>query len=215
VPAPPACASASQPGRRHGGGRDRRPHHADAEGASGQRCLIRGNQRPSWRNMVRDVATRDEIAACRERRGAAERYYLRDLPTVDVPQVPGIYALWFKGELVYVGIVTRDPGDTTNPNARGLAGRLSAHRTGRMSNHSALSTAFRFVFPALSEKDRALLATGELGVRAVQAMTRKWIADNVEFSAIDVSAVVARAAEPLVQESGLAGSRPPAFNPLP
>jgi hypothetical protein len=165
--------------------------------------------------MVGDVATRDEIAACRERLRAAERHYLRDLPTLDVPQLPGIYALWFKRELLYVGIVTRDPGETTNPNARGLAGRLSAHRTGRMTNHFALSAAFRFVFPALSDKDRALLATGELGLRAVQAMTRNWIAANVEFSAIAVPASVSRAAEPVVQRSGLGGSGPPAFNPLP
>ena len=106
--------------------------------------------------MVSDVATRDEIAACRERLGAAERHYLRDLPTLDVPQLPGIYALWLKRELLYVGIVTKDPGETTNPNARGLAGRLSAHRTGSMTNHFALSAAFRFVVPrAVREGPRA------------------------------------------------------------
>jgi hypothetical protein len=165
--------------------------------------------------MVGGVGSRDEIAAFRERLGAAERHYLRDLPRLDVPHVPGIYALWFKSELLYVGIVTRDPGETTNPNARGLAGRLSAHRTGRMTNHFALSVAFRFVFPGLSEKDRALMATGELGVRAVQAMTRNWIAANVEFAAIAVTAVVARATETVVQKSGLGSSGPPAFNPLP
>jgi hypothetical protein len=110
--------------------------------------------------------------------------------------------------------VTTDPSTTRNANARGLAGRLSTHRTGRLAGHFAVAVAFRFVLPNLSDEDRSRLDSGELDVRAVQAMTRDWIATNVECSVDAVAPAVARAAESAVQRSGLAGSGAPAFNAL-
>jgi hypothetical protein len=56
---------------------------------------------------------------------SAQRPYLRDLPELNVPRLPGIYALWFQNELLYVGIARVDPGTTINPQAAGVAGRLS------------------------------------------------------------------------------------------
>ena len=41
-------------------------------------------------------------------------------PDVDVPRVPGIYALWFEHELLYAGIARVDPARTSNPQARGV-----------------------------------------------------------------------------------------------
>lgn len=155
---------------------------------------------------------RDDIPSCLARLASAERRYLLDLPSLDVSRLPGIYALWFKDELLYTGIAKVDPSTTNNPQAAGVAGRLSTDRSCRLTSDFAIGVAFRFVVPRLSDEDRSRLESGELGVRAIQALTKEWVATNVKFSVDAVAPAVAIAAESAVRRSGLAGSGAPAFS---
>lgn len=112
------------------------------------------------------------------------------------------------------GIARVDPRTTNNPQAAGLPGRLSTYRNSRLTSDFAIAVAFRFVVPSLSAEDRSRLASGDLGVRAVQALTKEWIATNVTFSADAVAPAVAVRAESAVRRSGVDGSGAPAFNPV-
>src|SRR5258708_6928645 len=40
---------------------------------------------------------------------------------------PGVYTLWHGASLLYVGMAWKDQHDTSNPQARGLFGRLQTH----------------------------------------------------------------------------------------
>lgn len=93
---------------------------------------------------------------------------MRDLGTVDLPKLPGIYALWHEDMLLYVGIARVDPKDTKNPQAAGVPGRLGTYRRCRLTSDFAIACAFRFVVPSLSDNQSAALATGIFGVRDVQ-----------------------------------------------
>lgn len=163
---------------------------------------------------IRVMQLRGDITSCLARLASAERHYLRDLPDLEVPCSPGIYALWLMDELLYTGIARVDPSTTSNQQAAGVAGRLSTYRNCRLTSDFAIAVAFRFVVPTLSEKDRSRLAGGELDVSAIQALTREWVATNVKFSVDAVAPEVAIAAESAVRRSGLAGSTAPAFNAL-
>jgi hypothetical protein len=70
---------------------------------------------------------REDIAACLERLASTPRCFLRDLPALDVPRLPGIYALWFEDELLYVGIARKDPALRTTH--RRLVWRGGSQRT--------------------------------------------------------------------------------------
>jgi hypothetical protein len=113
---------------------------------------------------------------------------------------------WFEDELLYTGIAKVDPSTTNNPQSAGVAGRLSTYRNCRLTSDFAIAVAFRFIVANVSEEDRSRLASGELGVRAVQAMTKDWVATNVRFSVDAVTPAIAIAAESAVRRSGLAGS---------
>lgn len=159
----------------------------------------------------------DEVAACLARLASADRHYLRHLPHLgahDALRRPGIYALWVHDELLYTGIAKVDPRTTSNRQAAGVAGRLSTYLNCRLTSDFVIAVAFRFVVPSLSAEDRLQLASGELGVRAMQQLTKDWVGANVEFAADAVPPPVAIAAESAVRRSGLAGSGTPAFNPL-
>lgn len=156
----------------------------------------------------------DDVTSCIARLASAGRHFLRDLPALDVSRLAGIYVLWFEDELLYAGIARVDPSSTSNLQAAGVAGRLSTYRRCRLTSDFAIAVAFRFVVPNLSEQDRLGLSSGELGVRAIQAITKDWVATNVRFSVDAVAPAVASAAESAVRRAGLPGSGPPAFNAL-
>ena len=155
---------------------------------------------------------RDEVARCIDRLDCADRTHLHELPSLDVPHEPGVYALWFKDELLYVGIARVSPRDTRNPQAAGVAGRLRTYRSCRLTSDFAIAVAFRFVVPHLSHAEREGLATGITGVRHVQAMTQRWVWSNVDFSVDIVAAGLAARAEAAIRRAGLSGTGPPAFN---
>lgn len=160
------------------------------------------------------MSMRNDAALCVDRLASAQRDRLYELPSLDVPRKPGIYVLWHGCDLLYVGMVWRDPQDTSNPRAAGLAGRLRTHRDCPMTERFALAVARRYVVPNLADAERKGLATGTTGFRSIKVMTRQWVWDNVDFSVEEVRAVVARKAEATIQRSGLPGSEPPALNAL-
>lgn len=114
------------------------------------------------------VEPRDDITSCVTRLASAERKYLRDLPGLDVPRLPGIYALWFKDQLLYTGIAKVDPSTTNNPQAAGVAGRLSTYRNCR-SCHLAGGPA-----ADAAGADTAGVEVDTQGLSAIQCSSRAW-----------------------------------------
>lgn len=50
-----------------------------------------------------------EVEDCIERLRSAPRHYLRALPHTKVRRLPGMYALWAKETLMYIGIARGRP----------------------------------------------------------------------------------------------------------
>ena len=144
----------------------------------------------------------------------SQRHRLADLPTCGLEPRTGIYALWYGRDLLYVGVSRQDPATTTNPQARGVPGRLNTYRLARMGNDFTLAVAFRFVVPHLDSEQLAGLSDGRLGVKGVGALVKTWRHDNVDFSAVLVDGATALAAETVARRSGLPGTEPPMMNPL-
>lgn len=142
------------------------------------------------------------------------RTALHELASSDAPRTPGIYALWFEDTLLYVGISTKDPKDTTNPQAAGVKGRLDVYRRGRLTADFTLGCAFRFVVPSLSDEQRAGLAVGTMSIKDVQRLTVEWVKAHVTFSAVTADASTAEAAERIAHRRGLPGYPPPPFNSI-
>lgn len=137
---------------------------------------------------------------------------LRSLAELDIPRTPGIYALWYGDELLYIGIATKDPASTTNPQAAGVFGRLGTYRRCRLTSDFAIAVAFRFVVPSLPPSTMTGLADGSIGTREIRGLTQAWVADHVTFAARPADPLIARAAESIARRSGLPGAKPPSFN---
>jgi hypothetical protein len=146
--------------------------------------------------------------------GSSSRHRLADLPTCGLEPRTGIYALWYGSDLLYVGVSRQDPATTTNPQARGVPGRLNTYRLARLGNDFTLAVAFRFVVPHLSADQLGALSDGSLGVKDVAALVKTWLHGNVEFSAVLVDGAAALAAQTVARRSGLPDSGPPMMNPL-
>lgn len=153
----------------------------------------------------------DDLLAELER---SARHRLADLPTCGLEPRTGIYALWYGHDLLYVGVSRQDPATTTNPQARGVPGRLNTYRLARLGNDFTLAVAFRFVVPHLTPEQMAALSDGSLVVRDVATLVKTWLHDNVEFSAVLVDGTTALAAETVARRSGLPDTGPPMMNPL-
>lgn len=153
----------------------------------------------------------DDLLAELER---SSRHRLADLPTCGLEPRTGIYALWYGRDLLYVGVSRQDPATTTNPQARGVPGRLNTYRLARLGNDFTLAVAFRFVVPRLTSEQMAALSDGSLVVRDVATLVKTWLHDNVEFSAVLVDGAAALAAETVARRRGLPDTGPPMMNPL-
>lgn len=130
---------------------------------------------------------------------SGQRHLLEDLPTLGVTRTTGIYALWLDDELLYVGISYREPATTSNPRARGVAGRLATYRQGSLTNEFVLAVMFRWVIPQLTPVELEQLSTGALAMAGIRARTRAWIRLNITFSAVGCTADVARSTEPIAR----------------
>lgn len=142
-----------------------------------------------------------------------QRYHLRELAVCGIEPRPGIYALWFGDRLLYVGISTKDPKDTTNPQAKGVPGRLGTYARARLTSDFAVSVAFRFVVPELAPDEVQRLAAGTMGVKDMQARVKAWIADNVELTVVLCDGPTAAAVERVARRDGVGTGGPPEFNP--
>ncbi len=161
-----------------------------------------------------DPAMSGEVRECIGRLAQAPKLPLRALGELDVPRRTGIYALWFESELLYVGIARKDPDSTSNPQAAGIAGRLSTYRNARLTTDFTIAVAFRFIVPYLTAADRNALATGDAGIRQMHSRTKAWISKHVTFSAAEAPASLAAATETAARRHGLPGSASPAFNSI-
>ncbi len=137
---------------------------------------------------------------------------LSDLFECDVPHQTGIYALWHGEKLLYVGISVKDPADTTNPQAAGVAGRLNTYRKSPITSNFTLAVALRYILPTLTTAELAAFGTGELESRDLETRTKAWVHENVEFSVVAAKPADARLAERLAFASGLPGSGRPMLN---
>src|SRR5689334_19761002 len=64
---------------------------------------------------------------------------------------PGVYTIWHDVQFIYVGISYRAATETSNPQAKGLFGRLRTHASGRRSGDQFnIYICDRFVIPSLS-----------------------------------------------------------------
>jgi len=155
------------------------------------------------------TATAEEVLA---ELAVQPRHPLDFVTARDVPRTTGIYALWHEDELLYVGIATKDPAATANPQAAGVAGRLDTYRRCRLTTDFAIAVAFRFVVPSLPPPTLSRLADGSIGVREIHRITKAWVAEHVTFAARRAEPGIARVAETIARRSGLPGTDPPSFN---
>jgi hypothetical protein len=125
---------------------------------------------------------------------------------------PGVYTIWRGDEFIYVGISYRAAAETSNPQARGLFGRLGSHASGRRSgNQFCIYICDRFVIPTLTPEQLAEVGAGEL---SLDALTRDYIRSRLAFRYVfTASGQEAREVEGAVRRAGLPGAGPPFLNP--
>ncbi len=125
---------------------------------------------------------------------------------------PGVYTIWRDAEFLYAGISYRAAIETTNPQARGLFGRLRSHASGRRSGDQFnIYICDRFVIPTLSAEQ--IQAVGDAGL-SLDALTRDYIRTHLGFRYVFTeSGHEARAVELTVRRQGLPGSGQPFLNP--
>ncbi len=125
---------------------------------------------------------------------------------------PGVYTIWCEADFIYVGISYRAATETTNPQARGLFGRLCSHASGRRSGDQFnIYICDRFVIPTLSPNQIQAVGDAEL---SLDALTRDYIRTHLGFRYVFTeSGDEARAVERTVRRDGLPGSGQPFLNP--
>lgn len=134
-----------------------------------------------------------------------------DLPTAGVPPTTGLYTFWLDDQFLYVGISYRDPATTTNPQARGILGRLTTYYRGRRTGDLPLAICDRYVVPDLSTDQLEGLRTG---ATKLDDLTRQFMHDRLTIRWATCTGDDARAIEHQIRSSGLPGHGPPLLNPL-
>lgn len=64
-------------------------------------------------------------------------FRLGELAASPCSRSTGVYTLWDEGVFLYVRIARVDPGETNNPQADGIKGRLNTYRRARLTNDFA------------------------------------------------------------------------------
>jgi hypothetical protein len=149
---------------------------------------------------------------CITRLAESPRFPLGELLAVDVPRLPGVYALWHAGELLYVGIAVTDPSETTNPRAAGVQGRLRTYLDARLTSDFTLAIALRFVVARFSPSQLDAMSNGTIQTVDVHRIVKKWVATNIEFTTAITDAATARTTEKSVRRDGLPKWGLPTFN---
>ena len=128
---------------------------------------------------------------------------------IDVPKLPGCYAIWNKEALVYTGISGR-AWTKDKPKTSHLHHRLRDHITGTKSDVFPIYVFERFVISDLTESEIDLIKSGEKGIRHY---ARNYIQDNLSFTfATTTNFQDAVETENYVRKGGL-GTKP-IINPL-
>ena len=124
----------------------------------------------------------------------------------------GVYTIWSSTAFLYVGMSYRDVSETSNPNAKGLFGRLASHASGRRSGDQfCIYICDRFVIPRLSPDELAALERGE---RILDRLTRDYIRSNLRYrSVVTTTGAEARILETHVRLHGLPSFGRPIINP--
>jgi hypothetical protein len=115
------------------------------------------------------------------------RYHFRDGLCTDLPlAMPGIYAIWQDGELLYIGIAGRAWKSDPNPTKmKGVKDRLDSHHKGKRSGSTlALAIWDRFITPSLSSEEIIELRHGTL---QPDRMTKAYIQEHLSYTFITIS----------------------------
>jgi hypothetical protein len=140
-------------------------------------------------------------------------YKLADLPNNTAPPVgpPGVYTLWDGDDFLYCGMVYMDAAHTTNPQARGVWGRLDTHRRFKRTSNLGVQLMDRVIIPALTTTDLRALRDGSLDL---QHRLREWGTERVTYRAwISPDGAMARRVEVVVRHEGLPRAGRPQLNP--
>ena len=143
-----------------------------------------------------------------------DAHHFGDWSNSPAPRGPtGVYTVWRGAEFVYAGMAYRDAGDTANPQARGLWGRLRSHASGRRSGDQfCIYICDRYVLPRLSLEDIRAVGEGRL---SLDTLTRDYIREHLGYRYLQTeSGLEARSVERLVRGGQLPSRRKPMLNPL-
>jgi hypothetical protein len=143
---------------------------------------------------------------------SAPVHHFADWELVKVPGgPPGVYTIWRGEEFIYVGISYRDARDTKNPQARGLAGRLNSHASGRRSGDQfCIYICDRYLLPTLTPEQITQVGDGKL---SLDALTRQYIRERLSYRyVLTATGDEAREVERRIQRNGLPLHGTPALN---
>lgn len=140
-------------------------------------------------------------------------HWFRDWPATTLNAgPPGVYTIWNGLEFLYVGMSYIHRDSTTNPQAKGVFGRLASHASGRRSGDQfCVYICDRFVVPSLESHHMVALANGE---RILDQRTKRFIHDHLSYRVIATeTGADARALELHIRRQGLPTSGRPLINP--
>lgn len=147
---------------------------------------------------------------------SGEAYRFADWPDSPIEMVSaGVYTIWDKETLIYVGYAGRDltAKDIANADQRisrptGLRDRLNHHASGaRSGDQFCVYVCDRYVLPGLSEADRNRINNGDL--RLLNSRTREYIRNRYQYRYTTTpDGVTARVLEGAVQHGALESGKP-------
>ena len=140
-------------------------------------------------------------------------YKLAELPNNPEPPVgpPGVYTLWDGDDFLYCGMVYMDATHTTNPQAKGVWGRLDTHRRFERTSHLGVQLMDRVIIPDLTTNDLQALRAGSLDL---QRRLREWGTERVSYRAwVSPDGATARRVEAAIRREGLPRFGRPQLNP--
>lgn len=145
-------------------------------------------------------------------------YRFADWPNKAVPKSPGVYTIWQKEQLIYVGMAGRgvavaelnEEGEPTRK-TRGLFGRLNTHANGKRSGDQfSIYVCDRFVVPQLSADELGLLEKGRFDL---DARTKAHVRQHYEYRYVVTETGMAAANLENQVKGGALGTGTPLLNP--
>jgi len=122
-----------------------------------------------------------------------------------------VYTLWDADDFLYCGMVYVDASETTNPQAKGVWGRLDSHRRLKRTSNLGVQLMDRVVIPDLTRSDLEDLRAGSLDL---QQRLREWGTQRILYRVwISPDGAAARRVENVIRREGLPRVGPPQLNP--